>query len=108
MAQSDESQTPRDLREANCVTTNKNPADDPLILLTGLRGPWTRTELRLIQPLYDFGKISAGVAAAEAGVGALRQKQAGVAYEVDLNVNRAYWGLKLARELQAARAEGTG
>ncbi len=96
-----------DVRESNCVTTNANPRDDPSIL-TKLAGPWSRTELRLVQPLWDFGKIAAGVAAAEAGVSALREKQAGSAFDVELNVRKAYWGLKLARELLDALDEGTG
>jgi outer membrane protein TolC len=104
----DDAITSRDMREQNCVTTNRNPRDDPYILITGLAGAWTRTELRLVQPLWDFGKISAGVAAAEAGVGALRERQAGIAYDVELNVNKAYWGLKLARELLDTLAEGSG
>ena len=38
---------------------------------------FTRTEVKLIQPVFDFGKISAGIRAAEAGVGVSRQKEAG-------------------------------
>jgi outer membrane protein TolC len=96
----------RDQREDNCVTTGQDPLHNPSIL-TNLKGAWTRTELRLVQPLWDFGKISAGVAAAEAGVAALREKQAGTASDVEMNVRRAYWGLKLARELSDTLAEGT-
>ncbi|MES1165485.1 MAG: TolC family protein [Verrucomicrobiota bacterium] len=99
--------TPRDVREQNCVTTNANPRDDPSIL-TKLAGPWWRTELRLIQPVWDFGKIAAGTAAAESGIAALREKQAGTASDVELNIHKAYWGLKLARELLDALAEGVG
>ena len=90
-----------------CVGTNADPLHDPGIL-ANLRGAWTRTELKLIQPVWDFGKISAGVAAATAGVAALRAKQSGTAFDVELNVSKAYWGLKLARELEDALAEGSG
>ncbi len=96
-----------DAREQNCVTTAQDPLHNPSII-TNLKGVWTRTELRLIQPIWDFGKISAGVSAAEAGVAALREKQAGTAGDVELNVRRAYWGYKLARELIDALDEGSG
>jgi outer membrane protein TolC len=60
---------------------------------------FTRTEVKLIQPVYDFGKISAGIAAAEAGVGVSRQKEAGARADLELNVRKAYYGLKFAREV---------
>ncbi|MEP6653329.1 MAG: TolC family protein [Myxococcales bacterium] len=91
----------------DCVSTNADPIHDPG-LLADIKGLWTRTELRLVQPIWDFGKISAGVSAAEAGVEALRARQSGTAYDVELNVKKAYWGLKLAREVQDALAEGIG
>jgi outer membrane protein TolC len=69
---------------------------------------FTRTELRLIQPIWDFGKISAGVEAGEAGVQALREKQNGTRADIDMNVRRAYWALKAARDALDALAEGTG
>jgi outer membrane protein TolC len=99
--------TPKDVREGNCISTDANFRDNPNII-TQIEGAWTRTELRVVQPLWDFGKISAGVAAAKAGVSALREKQAGVASDVEMNVRKAYWGLKLARELLDALDEGTG
>ncbi|MEO7667885.1 MAG: TolC family protein, partial [Polyangia bacterium] len=91
----------------DCVSTDADPLHNPSII-TNLKGLWTRTELRLVQPIWDFGKISAGVSAAEAGVEALRARQSGTAYDVELNVKKAYWGLKLAREVQDALAEGIG
>src|SRR5579872_669650 len=69
---------------------------------------FTRTEIKLIQPVFDFGKISAGVNAAEAGVGVSREKQAGARADLDLNVRKAYYGMKLARELLATLEEGSG
>ena len=94
--------------EGHCVATTSDPSHhSPLDAITKLAGPFSRTELKVIQPLYDFGKISAGVEAAENGVVALRHKQAGTAAEVELNVRKAYWGRKLARELLDALEEGT-
>jgi len=69
---------------------------------------FTRTEVKLIQPLFDFGKISAGVAAAEAGVGVSRQKDAGARADLELNVRKAYYGLKFARDVLDMLDEGSG
>jgi outer membrane protein TolC len=69
---------------------------------------FTRTEVKLIQPVWDFGKISAGVEAGKAGADALRQKQVGTLADVDMNVRRAYWAFKAAREALSTLDEGTG
>jgi outer membrane protein TolC len=69
---------------------------------------FTRTELRLIQPVWDFGKISAGVAAARAGVGVAEQKQAAARADVEQNVRKAYWGMKLARDVLDMLDTGSG
>jgi outer membrane protein TolC len=74
--------------------------------ITGIRGVLTRTELRLVQPLYTFGKISAGVTAAKEGVEASRGREAGAVADVEQNVRKAYWGAKVARELQSTLKEG--
>src|SRR5262245_25000074 len=68
---------------------------------------FTRTEVKLIQPVYDFGKISAGIAAAEAGVAVSRQKEAGARADIELNVRKAYYGLKFAREVIDMLDEGS-
>jgi outer membrane protein len=68
---------------------------------------FTRTEVKLIQPLWDFGKISAGVRAAEAGVGVSRQKEAGARADLELNVRKAYYGLKFARDVLDMLDEGS-
>ena len=64
--------------------------------------------MKLVQPLWDFGKISAGVSAAEAGVTVTTGREEGARADVDLNVRKAYWGLKLARELRLMLEEGEG
>ena len=69
---------------------------------------FTRTEIRLIQPVWDFGKISAGVYAAEAGVGLSRQKEAGARADLELNIRKAYYGLKFARDVLDMLDEGSG
>jgi len=91
-------------REQNCLSTSSNEAS---ISNVSWRQVFTRTEVRLIQPIWDFGKISAGVAAARAGVEVSREREAGARADLELNVRKAYYGLKLARELIATLEEGS-
>ncbi|HEY2728379.1 MAG TPA: hypothetical protein VGK52_00465, partial [Polyangia bacterium] len=56
----------------NCVSTTNGEARITDVNWTRI---FTRTEVKLIQPVWDFGKISAGVAAARAGVGVSQEKQ---------------------------------
>jgi outer membrane protein TolC len=95
-------------REQDCITTNASPSHGALQYLTNFAGAYSRTDLKLVQPIWDFGKISAGVSAAEAGVVVTTGRQAGARAEVELNVRKAYWGLKLARELRSMLEEGEG
>jgi len=71
-------------------------------------GVFTRTELKLVQPVYTFGKLSAGVAAAESGVKASQERQIGLMADLELNVRKAFWAAKLAREISATLDEGSG
>lgn len=73
-----------------------------------IEGVFTRSELKLVQPIYTFGKITAGREAGEAGVAASREREAGARADLELNVRKAYWGLKLARELLSTLEEGSG
>lgn len=95
-------------REGNCITTNASPSHSALTYLTQFAGAWSRTDVKLVQPIFDFGKIHAGVTAAEAGVAATNGKGEATRADVELNVRRAYWGLKLARELRAMLEDGEG
>jgi outer membrane protein TolC len=76
--------------------------------ITKLSGVFTRTELKLVQPLYTFGKLSAGISAAQSGVRASKSRQAGTVAELELSVRKAYFGVKLAREIQTTLEEGLG
>ncbi|HEX3905401.1 MAG TPA: TolC family protein [Polyangia bacterium] len=89
--------------ESQCVSTTS-----PEVNLSSLswNRVFTHTEVQLIQPVWDFGKISAGIAAAKAGVGVSREREAGSRADLDLNVRKAYFGLKLAREVLDALDEG--
>src|SRR5204862_5375451 len=58
------------------------------------------------QPLYTFGKASAGFDAVKAGVAAQRALADATAGDLALDAARAYWGLKLARELRYMLEDG--
>ena len=95
-------------REQNCVTTNASASHGALQYLTNFAGAYSRTDLKLVQPIWDSGKISAGVTAAEAGVTVAAGRRASAVADAELNVRKAYWGLKLARELREMLDEGEG
>jgi outer membrane protein TolC len=96
---------PPDFRQQNCISTT---AGEATISTLDFRSVFTRTEVRLIQPVWDFGKISAGIAAARAGVEVSREREAGARADLELNVRKAYYGIKLARELVDTLEEGSG
>src|SRR6185436_1073240 len=51
-----------------------------------LQGVFTRTEVKLVQPIFTFGKISAGIDAARAGIAASKSREQGIAADLELNV----------------------
>jgi outer membrane protein TolC len=63
-------------------------------------GVWLNLQLQLAAPLYTFGKLSAAKAAATAGVEAKRAEIKKAEGDVYLQLVKAYWGVKLARELK--------
>jgi outer membrane protein, multidrug efflux system len=88
-----------------CITTSTPEATLSNVSWTHV---FTHTEVQLIQPVWDFGKISAGIRAAKAGVEVSREKEAGTRADMELNVRKAYFGLKLAREILDTLDEGGG
>jgi outer membrane protein len=98
------------LNQHDCTNTGEAIGAAPGGFLTAITpaGVFTRTELKLVQPIYTFGKISAGVSAAESGVKASQERQVGLMADLELNVRKAYWGAKLAREILATLNEGSG
>jgi outer membrane protein TolC len=88
-----------------CLTTSSAEASLRTIQWTQV---FTRTEVKLIQPVFDFGKISAGIAAAKAGVEVARQREAGARADLEMNVRKAYYGLKFAREVLDMLDTGSG
>lgn len=99
----------RGWREAHCDATD---VGEPGLTRNNLDparwGVFTRTELKLTQPVFTFGKITAGVRAAEAGLALARERAAGARADLEANVRKAYWGLKLSREVVATIDEGLG
>ncbi len=87
-------------RQEHCDRTNVSEAT------LKFNGIFARTELKLTQPVYTFGKISAGIEAAEAGVAASKNREGAQRADMELNVRRAYWGMKLAREVLDTLDEG--
>jgi outer membrane protein len=91
--------------EINCL--------DPICSMTSpqnfafrFSGLYGNAQVDVTQPLYTFGKIAHARAAAQAGVeaqGALADEAAG---DVASDAARAYWGLKVARELVAMLDDG--
>jgi len=96
-------------REDNCTNTSFTYTTSGWAdAITNFKGVFSRTELKLVQPVYTFGKIEAGMAAAESGVRASQSREFGLQADLELNVRRAYWGAKLAREILATLDEGIG
>ena len=100
----------RDTTGQNCVNTGDKAigaSSEGFLKAITPAGFFTRTELKLVQPLYTFGKLTAGVAAAESGVKASQERQSGLMADLELNIRKAYWGAKVAREILATLNEGS-
>ena len=87
-------------REDYCVRTNITDVS------LNFRGVFSRTHLTLVQPLFTFGKISAGRTAALAGLKASQHKEASLRAEVNLNMKKAYYGVKVTQEILDTLMEG--
>ena len=83
----------------SCTTTS------PTELQVGSSFFW-RVDVDATAPLYTFGKISAATAAARAGARAAEYLADASEADGQLEVTKAYWGVKLARELQSMLADG--
>jgi len=71
-----------------------------------LQGVFGGVSLQLVQPVYTFGKIAAARDAAHAGLTAQQALEDATAGDLALEAARAYWGLKLARELVGMLEDG--
>lgn len=69
-------------------------------------GILARIELEFGMPLYTFDKIGAAKRAAASGVEIRKAQLTASEDKLDLDVTKAYWGLKLAREILYTIREG--
>ncbi|HEY1557788.1 MAG TPA: TolC family protein [Kofleriaceae bacterium] len=83
-----------------CVTT------EPTNFAFQFSGVYGTAEIDVTQPLYTFGKIGHARTAARAGLDAQRALADEAAGDVAADAARAYWGLKLARELGGMLDDG--
>jgi outer membrane protein TolC len=84
--------------EVRCIDPNCTMTD-PANFAFDFKGLFFSSQLDLTQPLYTFGKISHARAAARAGLDARRALADEAAGDAAADAAKAYWGLKLAREL---------
>lgn len=69
-------------------------------------GLWTGVSLDVVQPIYAYNKAGPARRASRAGVAAMRALEDESAGDVAVEAARAYWGLKLARELRYMLEDG--
>lgn len=87
--------------EALCVHTSTVDVNQ-----SSIAGIFTRLELKLAAPVYTFGKIDNAKRAAEAGLKATEADLRRASQEIVYDVTRAYYGLKLARDILFTIEEG--
>jgi outer membrane protein TolC len=86
--------------DADCIRT------DPDEFALRFAGAFGGAQASLTQPLYTFGKLSAARDAARAGLVAQGALADAAAADLAVDAARAYWGLKLARELRWMLEDG--
>jgi outer membrane protein TolC len=91
--------------EINCTNPDCT-VTDPNNFAFRFSGVYGYGQLDLTQPIYTFGKISHARAAAKAGLAAQKALADEAAGDAAVDAARAYWGLKLARELGAMLDDG--
>lgn len=86
--------------DAVCSTT------DPRDVAIDTAGIFGGVRVELVQPLYTFGKLDAAIDAASNAAQAASALADGVGRDLELETARAYFALKLARELTAMLQQG--
>ncbi len=81
-------------------------ATDPSDFALRFSGVFAGAQVQVTQPLYTFGKLSAVREAARLGLEAQAALADATAGDLALDAARAYWGLKLARELRWMLEDG--
>ncbi len=86
--------------DAACTETS------PQNFALDFKGVFGGGQIDVTQPLYTFGKIAHARRAARAGLDAQRALADEAAGDLAVDAARAYWGIKLARELGAMLDDG--
>jgi outer membrane protein TolC len=87
---------------AECTHTDNSEAG------TAFSGLFFRVDAKAAMPIYTFGKLSAGSDAAEEGAHAADALASAAQNDAALDAARAYYAVKLARELVLMLDEGKG
>jgi len=90
----------------DCLDPPACTQTDPSNFAFRYEGVYAGAQLDVTQPLYTFGKAGHGFAAAKAGVEAQRALADESAGDLVVDTARAYWGVKLARELRFMCEDG--
>ena len=85
--------------EITCIDPPSCTQTEPQNFALRFDGVFGGAQLDITQPLYTFGKIAHARSAARAGVEAQRALANEAAGDLAVDAARAYWGIKLAREL---------
>ncbi len=85
--------------EIRCVDPPACQQTTPTKFALRFSGLFGTAQLDITQPLYTFGKIDHARTAARAGLDAQRALADEAAGDLAVDAARAYWGVKLAREL---------
>jgi len=91
-----------EIRCVDAACTETDPDDFALRFSGGFAGG----QLTVTQPIYTFGKLSSARAAARAGLSAQAALADGTRGDLAVDAARAYWGLKVARELRYMLEDG--
>ncbi len=86
--------------DAACTMTSPQ---EPMVALDGI---YAGVDLTLFQPLFTFGKLSAAERGARHAAAAASSAESVVAGDIEVDAARAYYGLKLARELTGELEDG--
>jgi outer membrane protein TolC len=92
--------------EIRCVPGTDCTETTPHDFAFKFSGLFGTAQIDLTQPIYTFGKIAHARAAARAGLDAQKALADEAAGDAAVDAARAYWGLKLARELGAMLDDG--
>lgn len=111
--EADAARLPKLKASAYATISPEIKCDDPQCLSTSpknfafrFNGFFGSAQLDVTQPIYTFGKIAHARSAARAGLDAQRALADETAGDLAVDTARAYWGIKVARELRDMLDDG--